>query len=128
MDPNHTMEASLATMKKFFTHKGFCPDEDAAEKAIIRGIGLKKSPYTYEDVYKMFCTSIFRIALLDMLANIEQLSNNNPDLPLLLKLAAYRRNLLLGGLGDAGSAAKAKGRSILKAMQIYGQDIDPVAY
>ena len=70
-----------------------------AEKIITKGLGEDLNTLGYRDFYKVFCKGIFRIALKDMLANIEELcSGNQKDLPLVLKLANYRRNLLLGGL------------------------------
>jgi hypothetical protein len=54
-----------------------------------------------------------------MLQNIEELSKNHSDLPLVLKLAAYRRNLMINGLDKNESELKEKGKSILYALQIY---------
>jgi len=41
-----------------------------------------------------------------MIGNIEKLSTNHAELPLSLKLGAYRRNLLLSGLAKEESELK----------------------
>jgi len=52
----------------------------------------------YSDFYKLFCKGIFRISLIDMLNNIQTLSNHRPEIPLLVKISVFRRNLMLEGL------------------------------
>ena len=119
----------MNAIKKFFAKKGFCADEESASKIILQGMG-KKETYKYDEFYKIFCKSIFRISLLEMLNNIEELSKNHPELPLLLKLGAYRRNMLLGSLdrNNLDEEHKDKGRSILGAMKLYTEEIDPKAF
>ena len=81
---------------------------DSAEKEIFKIVGKCKS-IDYDDFYKLFCKGIFRIALIDMIDNIQQLNKNFTELPLSLKLGAYRRNLLLSGLDKQNSDLKVKG-------------------
>ena len=68
-----------------------------ADKEIVRYLGQVQE-VEYSEFYKLFCKGIFRVALQDLLSNIEELSKDREELPLLLKLAAYRRNLMLCGL------------------------------
>ena len=51
-----------------------------------------------------------------MLSNIEELTKDHKELPLVLKLASYRRNLMLSGLDKNESELKEKGKSILYAL------------
>jgi len=48
-----------------------------AEKIITKGLGEDLNTLGYRDFYKVFCKGIFRIALKDMLANIEELCSGN---------------------------------------------------
>jgi hypothetical protein len=78
---------------------GFVPDRDVAEKVVTKVLGRVKN-IDFVDFYKLFCRSIFRVALVEMLNAVETMTKSNKDLPLLVKLGAYRRNLLLQGLSD----------------------------
>ena len=60
-----------------------------------------------------------------MLQNIEDLTSDQKDLPLVLKLGAYRRSLMLAGLDKLESDLKKKGKSILYALKILKEDIKP---
>ena len=73
----------------------------------------------------MFTKGIFRVALQDMMENIESLSENGGDLPLPLKLGAYRRNLMLSGLDKTDSEQKDRGKQILYALKIYKENFKP---
>lgn len=73
----------------------------------------------------MFTKGIFRVALQDMMANIESLSENGEDLPLPMKLGAYRRNLMLSGLDKNDSVQKDRGKQILYALKIYKENFKP---
>jgi len=68
-----------------------------ADKEIVKYLGQVEQ-MEYAEFYKLFCKGIFRVALQDLLYNIEELSKDREELPLILKLAAYRRNLMLCGL------------------------------
>lgn len=117
MDVHKGMEVPLSAISRFFVKKGFCPNEMVAEKTVLAVVGREGSQVVgREGFFKMFSKPIFRIALLDMLRNIQELSKNHEDLPLLLKLAEYRRHLLLCGLDKEESEHRDKGRSILDAM------------
>jgi len=94
---NQDPSLHISEVKKFFVKKGLTQDLPSAEKEIQNALG-NISTLEYDDFYKVFGRGIFRVALLDMLTNIEQLSKNYEGLPLSLKLGAYRRNLLLSGL------------------------------
>lgn len=59
------------------------------------------------------------------MVNIEELSKDKEGLPLMLKLGAYRRNLMLSGLDKEDSELKDRGKQILYAMQIYKNEIEP---
>lgn len=63
-----------------------------------------------------------------MIANIEKLSENQSELPLILKLGAYRRNLMLSGLDRNKSETKERGQSILNAMMLFKSEIEPELY
>lgn len=56
------------------------------------------------------------------------MNKNFTELPLSLKLGAYRRNLLLSGLDKKDSDIKLKGQAITKAMKLYKDEIDPDAF
>mmetsp|Transcript_39015 Transcript_39015/g.59379 ORF Transcript_39015/g.59379 Transcript_39015/m.59379 type:complete len:109 (-) Transcript_39015:655-981(-) len=73
----------------------------------------------------MFSKGIFRIALKDMLDNIELLTKNQEELPLPLKLGQYKRKLMLSGLDRKNNEMKERGRSILNALNMYKSDIEP---
>ena len=92
----------LQTVKKLFVAKKLTQDLDTAEKVIFRFVG-KVEDVEYSEFYTMFTKGIFRVALQDMMANIESLSENGEGLPLPLKLGAYRRNLMLSGLDKSDS-------------------------
>ena len=129
VDVHKAMEASLSAVARFFVKKGFCPDEMVAEKTILAVVGHDRAQKIGREGFsKMFSKPIFRIALLDMLRNIQELSKDHEDLPLLLKLAAYRRHLLLCGLDKEESEHRDKGQSILDAMQLYKELDDPAVF
>jgi len=117
----------LQPIKRFFKIKGLSQDEDTAEKEIQKIIG-KVRVLDFDDFYNIFCKGIFRIALLDMIDNIEQMSVNYRELPLPLKLGAYRRNLMLSGIDSQPNLLKDKGKSILLALKMYKDEIDPEAF
>jgi hypothetical protein len=71
---------------------------------------------------------IFREALIEVIQDIEALNQNFEHLPLILKLGAYRRNLLLAGISKNESQLKEKGESILECLKIYKDDLDPNSF
>ena len=79
----------------------------------------------FADFYKCFSKPIFRVALQDMMDNIEKLSSESKELPLILKLGAYRRNLMLSGLDKTQNEQKERGKSILYAMKMFKTEIEP---
>jgi hypothetical protein len=100
VNPTGAQEVPILQVKKFFAKMGFCPDLDTAEKTMIRKLGYKTETIEYIDFYKLFCLSIFKVALVDMLNEIDNMSKNNEELPLVIKLGAYRRRRMLMGLDD----------------------------
>ena len=60
-----------------------------------------------------------------MLKNIQELSKDQQDLPLAIKLSSFRRNLLLSGLDKESSEQKEKGKSILYALKLYKNEVEP---
>lgn len=97
-------------VQRFIVKMGFAPDLDMGEKTILRSLGKNVKKIEYTDFYKMFCKSIFRIALIDMLNNIEQLANHSKNIPLLIKIAAFRRSIILNGLNkNADPQLKTRG-------------------
>jgi len=50
------------------------------------------------------------------MSNIALLTKDNQDLPLMLKLGSYRRNLMLSGLDKEDGEWKERGKQILYAM------------
>ena len=82
----------------------------------------------YEDFYRLFCKGIFRISLLDMMHNIEQMATAHTELPLTLKIGAYRRNLMLSSFSKELNPYKDQGAAIIKALQIYKEEINPQAF
>lgn len=103
INPNQDVYLPLQTVKRFFVSKKLTQDLDTAEKVIHKFIG-KVDEIEYKEFYTMFTKGIFRVALQDMMANIDKLSTNGGDLPLPMKLGAYRRNLMLSGLDKNDSA------------------------
>jgi len=103
------------TVKKWIVKNQLASDMEQAGKVILKLLG-KVEMIEYEEFYKLFIKGIFRTALLDMLENIDELTKDQADLPLTLKLGAFRRNLLLAGLDKGESELKEKGKSILYAL------------
>ena len=129
VDGRSNMEVPLAIVTRFFMKKGFCHDEMVAEKTIVDILGEEEAEFIGRDeFFKMFYKPIFRISLLDMLNNIAQISKTHQDLPLHLKLAAYKRNLFLCGLDKENNEFKEKGKSILEAMLNYKEEKDPALF
>ena len=89
-------------MSKFFVKKGLSQDESSAAKNIEHLIG-KCENLDYEDFYRLFARGIFRISLLDLMKNIEQMASQYPELPLILKIGAYRRHLMMSTLNKEQS-------------------------
>jgi len=119
-------------VRRFFVAKGLSSDQDTALKEIEKVHG-KISELDYQDFFKIFIKGIFRVALLDMITNIEKLSEKHADLPFALKLSAYRRSLLLQGLdndasGEQKTDLKQKGESILDALKDYSRQVDEHAF
>lgn len=107
--------------------KGLSPDEDSAAKVIENSIG-KRDRLDYEDFYRLFCKGIFRTSLLDMMRDIEAMASACPELPLTLKIGAYRRNLMISGLGLDQGQNEDQGAAIIKALHIYKEEINPEAF
>ena len=124
VNPNQDVYLPLQTVKKLFVAKKLTQDLDTAEKVIFRFVG-KVEDVEYSEFYTMFTKGIFRVALQDMMANIESLSENGEGLPLPLKLGAYRRNLMLSGLDKSDSVQKDRGKQILYALKIYKENFKP---
>ena len=126
INPNEDQDVPILLVKKFFTSKGISPDLDSAEKTIVRKLGHKAERLEFSDFYKLFCLSIFKVALVDMLIEIEKMSMVNQELPLVIKLAAYRRARLLSGLDNSASAEqRAVGQDVLKALERYLTETNP---
>ena len=105
----------VSIIKKWIVQNQLASDMEQASKVIIKLLG-KVEVMEYEEFYKLFIKGIFRTALLDMLENIDELTRDQADLPLTLKLGAFRRNLLLAGLDKEESDLKEKGKAILYAL------------
>jgi hypothetical protein len=103
------------TVQKWIVKNQLASDMEQASKVLVKLLG-KVEMIEYEEFYKLFIKGIFRTALLDMLENIDELTKDQAELPLTLKLGAFRRNLLLAGLDKEESELKAKGKSILYAL------------
>lgn len=127
MNPTQEIWLPLQLIKNFFVQKKLTQDVDMAEKIIFKFVG-KTHQLEYSEFYKIFCKGIFKVALEDMMANIEKLSKNQEDLPLPLKLAAYRRSLMLSGIDKEESDLKERGKSILYALKIYKNELDPALF
>ena len=117
LNPKEDVQIPTLVIKKFMVLHHLVTDLESAEKVITRFIG-KQDTLDYDEFYMLFCKGIFRQALLDMLQNIDELTKDQKDLPLALKLGAYRRSLMLAGLDKSESELKKKGKSILYALQI----------
>jgi hypothetical protein len=127
LNPNADVFLPLPTVKRHFVRKQLAQDLELAEKIIFRFVG-KVEEIEYKEFYKIFCKGIFKIALQDMMANIEKLSQGQQELPLPLKLGAYRRNLMLSGIDKTESALKDRGKSILYALKIFKGELDPTLF
>ena len=124
INPNRDLTLPIGTIKKFFVQQHFSLDLESAEKEIIKYHG-RVEEIGYDQFYKMFCKGIFRVALQDLLQTIYTLSKGKEELPMILKLGSYRRSLMLCGLDKQDSELKDKGKSILYAMKIYKEEIQP---
>ena len=62
-------------VKKFLLEMRLVPELDTAELQIIRSIG-KFDTLTYDQFYKIFSRSLFRVALSDLLASIDEISQH----------------------------------------------------
>lgn len=60
-------------VKKFFVEKGLTLDMNSAEAIVVKALG-KVNRIKYEDFYRIFCKGIFRVALQDMMSNINEMS------------------------------------------------------
>ena len=60
-------------VRRFFVNKGLSSDQDTALKEIEKIHG-KINHLDFQDFFKIFIKGIFRVALLDMINNIEKLS------------------------------------------------------
>ena len=118
INPKQDVYLPLDVIKKLFVKKRLTSDAEQAEKIIFNILG-KIVEMDFVDFYKLFSKPIFRVALQDMMINIEKLSSESSDLPLILKLGAYRRNLMLSGLDKAQNEYKERGKSILYAMKLF---------
>jgi hypothetical protein len=97
INTNQDPSLPINKVRRFFVTKGLTSDQDTALKEIEKIHG-KISTLEYSDFFKIFIKGIFRVALLDMITNIEKLSEKHSDLPFALKLSQYRRSMLLTGL------------------------------
>lgn len=70
LNPNLDVFLPLQKIKRFFVKKGLAQDLEVAEKEIFRYLG-KVEEMEYDEFYKVFTKGIFRVALQDMLLNIE---------------------------------------------------------
>lgn len=127
INPTMDIWLPLVLIKNLFVQKKLTQDVDMAEKIIFKFVG-KTDQLEYSEFYKIFCKGIFKVALQDMMNNIEKLSKDQEDLPLPLKLAAYRRSLMLSGIDKTESDLKERGKSILYAMKIYKSELDPALF
>lgn len=125
LNTNEDPYLPINKVAKFIVKNSFAGDVEQAEKIIAKLLGPKMEKLDYQEFYMLYCRGIFRTALLDMLNNIDDLTNNQPELPLALKLGAYRRNLMLAGLDKQESELKEKGKSILYALQTFKNDVKP---
>lgn len=107
---------------------GFCPDIDSADKVTKRKIG-KQEKISCDDFYKLFSKSILKVALTDMLNTIEEMFSQDEETPLYMKLANYRRNLMLSGLDHNMSPDfREAGQKILHSLVEYKVDKDPLHF
>ena len=60
--------------------------------------------------------------------NIEQMSSAYPELPLILKIGAYRRHLMMSSFGKDENHHQQQGLGIIKALHLYKKEIDPNAF
>lgn len=70
LNPNLDVYLPLQKIKRFFVKKALAQDLELAEKEIFRYLG-KVEELEYDEFYKVFTKGIFRVALQDMLLNIE---------------------------------------------------------
>lgn len=118
------VEVPIMQIKKYLVQMRFTPDVETAEVVISKILG-KQSLLDFEKFYKLFGKSIFRIALIDLLNSIEMLSQDQQELPLLIKLGEFRRNILLAGLDQKSGEVSIRGKSILDAMRVFKDEIEP---
>lgn len=63
-----------------------------------------------------------------MMRNVERMTNAHPELPLILKIGAYRRHLMISSFGKEQNPYKDQGATIIKALHIYKEEINPQAF
>lgn len=68
---------------------------------------------SYDSFYKIFSRSLFRVALSDLLANIDEISQSQQDLPLIAKLAIFKRSMMLSSIGKLKNDLSSRGDAIL---------------
>ena len=112
MNREEEIDLPLSKIVAFNVKMGFSHDPDDAEKTIIRVLGRVKV-IEYTDFFKLFSKSILRIALIDMLENIDKMASSSKELPMIIKIANYRRNLMMAGLDKESSVIKEKGKQIV---------------
>ena len=60
-----------------------------------------------------------------MICDISKLSESYKNIPLVIKLGAYRRKYMMCGLSTKNSFKVQKGRDILRALNIYKTTMAP---
>jgi hypothetical protein len=83
-------------------------DEYSSSKIIQKRLG-DVLEINLEDFQGIFSVSIMKFSVNQMIQKIEKQSELNKELPMVIKLAAYKRNLLLTGLGNEQSQSKEMG-------------------
>ena len=77
-------------------------DEYSSSKIIQKRLG-DVLEINFEDFQGIFCVSIMKFSVNQMIQQIEKQSELNKELPMVIKLAAYKRDLRLTGLGNEPS-------------------------
>ena len=117
----HRLPVKRSAVIKFLGEVGIATRDEASE-VLRRQLGHEEETVGYDEFFRLFVRGIFRVALLDLLASIEEIADGDEFMPLPLKIDAYRRRLMLNAIHDIdaiGLDEDNKGRVLVDALKDF---------
>ena len=93
-NPRHVTRKEVV---QFLSDMNIATREEATQ-ILKKKLNHEDEQVSLDDFYRLFVRGIFRVALIDLLASIEELSDGDQHVPLPLKLDKYRRKLMLNAI------------------------------